>query len=393
MKTWIIRAGKAWALITRDGFWRGFKRIFSMLGVFLRPISSGQILLISGGAGDSARYRTAHVAEEFRERGFLAEATIQDHPGLLAAIERFQVFILHRTLITPEFALIVDRMKQLKRTIVFETDDLVYDPQFLQHMDYYQQMNAFEKKLYQHGVGAELLADAYVQVATTTTSFLAEKLRERGKQVFVVPNKLSKKDLAWAKDALQSKTCTQESGTIKIGYLSGTPSHNKDFATISDALLRIFETYPQVRLVLAGPLDVQDALSRFSDRIERLPFVSRQHLFKNIASLDINLAPLEVGNPFCEAKSELKWFEAGIVEVPTVAAATQTFREAILDGENGFVAQNEEEWYDKLSQLIVNTELRKNMGQKVRETVLARYTTLNTQNEAYDSFIRSQLTF
>ena len=32
------------------------------------------------------------------------------------------------------------------------------------------------------------------------------------------------------------------------------------------------------------------------------------------------------------------------------------------------------------------------MGHKARETVLDRYTTLNTQNEAYDSFIRSQLT-
>lgn len=390
MKTWLIRLGKAWSLLERDGVWRGLKRVFSMLGVLFRPIGSGDILLISGGAGDSARYRTRHVAEELQLCGFRATATIQDHPGLLSAVERFQVFVFHRTLLTPELKLVLDRAKELEKTIIFETDDLVYDPEFLQHMDYYRQMNALEKKLYEHGVGGDILADPYVEVATTTTSFLAEKLREKGKRVFIVPNKLSEEDLTWAKQALDKKKTEQTvRHKIRVGYLSGTPSHNKDFATITEVLLRILNQYPQVELVLTGPLDTDDALQQYTGRIVRLPFVARSELFQNIASLDINLAPLEIGNPFCESKSELKWFEAGIVEVPTVAAATRTFREVITDGRDGFVARTTEEWYEKLGQLIENKVLRQKIGKEARETILSRYSTHHT-NDEYVAYLKEK---
>lgn len=363
-----------------------------MLGVYFRPIGTGDILLISGGVGDSARYRTHHVAEELCSNGFKAQATVSSHPGLMSAAECFQIFVFHRTLTTPRLASFINQLKTLRKTIIFETDDLVYDPEFLQHMDYYRQMNVLEKKLYEHGVGGDILSDPYVEVATTTTSFLAEKLREKGKRVFIVPNKLSEEDLVWAKQALDKKKTEQAvRQKIRLGYLSGTPSHNKDFATITEALLRILNQYPQVELVLTGPLDTDDALQQYTGRIVRLPFVARSELFQNIASLDINLAPLEIGNPFCESKSELKWFEAGIVEVPTVAAATRTFREAITDGRDGFVARTTEEWYNKLDQLIKDPLLRKEMGARARETVIQRYTTKNAKNDEYYMYLKSKI--
>ena len=45
------------------------------------------------------------------------------------------------------------------------------------------------------------------------------------------------------------------------------------------------------------------------------------------------------------------------MKVPTVAAATQTFREAINDGIDGFVANGEDEWFEKLEKLIIDEEL------------------------------------
>ena len=52
------------------------------------------------------------------------------------------------------------------------------------------------------------------------------------------------------------------------------------------------------------------------------------------------------------------------MKVPTVAAATQTFRETIEDGIDGFVANGEEEWFAKIEKLIVDENLRKDMGEK-----------------------------
>lgn len=389
MKLILIKLGKAWNVLRRDGFYRGGKRVLSALGQLFRRVRPGDILFISNGVGDSARYRTVHVAESLEQAGFRTAVTVQDNPFLLSYADQFSVFVFHRVLYTETVATLIAKLKALEKTIIFETDDLVYDPEFLKHMDYYQHMNAWEKKLYEHGLGGEILNDSYVAVATTTTTFLAEKLRAKGKEVLVVRNKLSKQDLLWATDSLKlenSKIINHKSKIIKIGYLSGTPSHNKDFATINGTLVSILERFPTVRLVLAGPLDTESALARFADQIERVPFVPRSELFGVIASLDINLAPLEIGNPFCESKSELKWFEAGIVSVPTIASATQTFREAITDGVDGYVATTENEWLEKLEHLITDSEARHAMGARARQTVLDRYTT-EVSDSAYAEYL------
>lgn len=389
MNTLLIKIGKAWSVIRRDGLVRGGRRVLEAFVALFAPVAPGDVLLVSGGVGDSARYRTKHVAEELQMHGFRASVTVQDNPRLASYAETFQVFVLHRVLMTPAVDRLIARAKELSKTIIFETDDLVYDPAFLVHMDYWQKMNTLERKLYEKGVGGEVLADPYVRTATTTTSFLADKLREKGKEVFIVPNRLTEEDVRWAEAAREKKTREKSSGVVRVGYLSGTPSHNKDFATISDALIALFDRHPEMRLVLAGPLDTEDRLQQYADRIERVPFVSRRELFGNIASLDINLAPLEIGNPFCESKSELKFFEAGIVGVPTVAAATQTFREAITDGVDGFVAATIEEWTEKVGRLIADVALREKIGEAAHETALRRSTTKNAANEAYYAYLRS----
>lgn len=397
MKLLLIKIGKAYHILRREGLLRGGRRVLAAALALFRRVKSGDILFITGGVEDSARYRCHHVAEELEFQGFKTSITVQDNPLLATYANQFSVFVFHRVLFTPSVARLIERIKEYKKEIIFETDDLVYDPEFLKHMDYFTKMNALERKLYENGVGGEILADPYVTVCSTTTTYLANKLRERNKRVYIVPNKLSKEDTVWAEEILKKnqesgiRNQEKETGTMRICYLSGTPSHNKDFATINEPLARILSVYPNVRLVLAGPLDTDDILNTFSGQIERLPYVPRKEYFGNVAKMDINLAPLEIGNPFCESKSELKFFEAGMLEVPTVAAATQTFREAMTDGVDGFVASNAEEWQDKIERLIVDRELRATMGKKARETALSKYVTTNARNEGYYNFLREKI--
>ncbi len=385
MKLLLIKFGKAWQVLKRDGLWRGGERIAKAFVGLFRSVKPGDVLFISNGVGDSARYRTANVAEELRFQNIRTAITVQDNPFLLSYTEKFSVFVFHRVLYTDRIAQFVTGLKAQGKTIIFETDDLVYDPVFLKHMDYYTKMNAWEKKLYEHGLGGEIVADEAVKVATTTTTFLADKLRERGKHVFVVRNKLSQADVALAERVIGK--LVHSDGLIRMTYLSGTPSHNKDFATIAPVLATLLGKYSHLRLVLVGPLDIDELLTPYISQIERVPFLTREELFEHIRQMDINLAPLEIGNPFCESKSELKWFEAGLIAVPTVAAATQTFREAIVDGVDGFVAATPSEWQEKLEHLIVSPEDRQRMGERARQTVLARYTTKYC-DEAYNNFLK-----
>jgi glycosyltransferase involved in cell wall biosynthesis len=392
MKLLLIKIGKAWHTLRREGLFHGGKRVFVAASALFRRVQPGDILFISGGVGDSARYRCEHVAEELSLQGYRTSVTVQDNPFLLSYTEQFSVFVFHRVLYTGQAKSLFIQLKKLQKEIIFETDDLVYDPQYLVHMDYFQHMNTLEKKLYEHGVGGEMLADPYVQVATTTTSFLAEKLRARGKQVFVVPNKLSGEDMKKVDTTLenQSKKDTQ-SEKVVVSYFSGTASHNKDFATITEPLLFILERYPHTELALYGPLDLDERFSLFGTRVKKLPFAGREKHFENISQTDINVAPLEIDNPFCESKSELKFFEAGAFGVPTIATATQTFREAIENGVDGFVAATPAEWKDCLEQLVKSATLRKTMGEQARKKVLSQYVTTNTKNSLYYQYLSRKI--
>ena len=77
--------------------------------------------------------------------------------------------------------------------------------------------------------------------------------------------------------------------------------------------------------------------------------------------------------------------------MPSVAAANQTYREAIEDGVDGYLAGNEGEWEEKLEKLIEDDDLRKTLGDRARGKVIKEYTTKNSHNEEYYAYLKSKL--
>jgi len=394
MKLILIKIGKVFTTIKRDGIIIGGRRVLDYLKLFIKTIfkvKSGDVLIITGGVGDSAFYRAYNQAEELNIHGIKSSVMIQDNPFLSKYADKFKIFIFHRTINTPAAARLIKKIKEQKKEIIFETDDLVFDAKYIQNTDLYKsKMGMFEKMQYKTGVGEEILKDEYVKTCTTSTTYLAKILEGYGKKVFISKNKLSNHELEIADKILKDISKLKDE-FIRIGYFSGTHSHNKDFAQITEALTEVLEKYSNVKLYLAGPLDVDGKLNGYSDRIEILPLVSRDKYYENILKVDINLAPLVFDDPFCEAKSELKFFETGIMKVPTVAVRNRTYSETIIDGVDGFLAGNTSEWVEKIGRLIEDKNLRKSMGEKAQEKVLRDYTNKNSHNEAYYDYLKRKL--
>ncbi len=413
MDAFLIKLGKMWSVLRRDGMFRGGQRILGSVSMLFRRVEAGDVLFIASGVGDSARYRCHHVAESLRLQGFRVSVVPQTAFRLSRFSEKFSVFVFHRTSWTPAVETFVRRLEALKKTVVFDTDDLTFDAELFRQTAAYAAMNTFERRQYRNGIGAEFLRSSAVSAVTTSTKFLAERLRVFGKPVFVVPNRLSIEDVRIAEAILESSMKNQKSGMkdeklkdiaapssifhlpfsvpITIGYFSGSTGHDRDFATVAPVLKRLLDEFRQLRIFIGGPLSLPGELEPYTSRIDRISFVPRAENFRNIAKVDINIAPLEIGNPFCEAKSELKFFEAGIVGVPTVAAATQTFQEAISNGVDGFVAENGNEWYERLAGLVRDVSLRKRLGEKARETALQRYAVDRATDGWYGNFLKKRL--
>ncbi|HVH78623.1 MAG TPA: glycosyltransferase, partial [Stellaceae bacterium] len=160
---------------------------------------------------------------------------------------------------------------------------------------------------------------------------------------------------------------------VRIGYFSGTRTHQRDFACCEQALMTIMSQRPEIVLRIGGYLDLGQQWQRFAERIERVGFLEPDALLRSIAECDVNLAPLELGNPFCEAKSELKFFEAAVVRVPTIASATEPFAAVIGNGVDGFVVRDDTEWRRALEFLATSATARRAIGEAARCTALRRF--------------------
>jgi hypothetical protein len=157
---------------------------------------------------------------------------------------------------------------------------------------------------------------------------------------------------------------------LRVGYLSGTTTHDDDWRYVEPAVVDVLDRHPEVELWLAGHLPTTPELTRFGDRVRRLPFVPWQELPGMLRDLDVNLAPLEPHGRFNEGKSAIKWLEAALCGTVTVASPTEPFRLAIEPGVNGLLAATTAEWIDTLDRLLSDDLLRGRLGHRARRDAL-----------------------
>ena len=220
-------------------------------------------------------------------------------------------------------------MRDQGAKIVFDIDDLMIAPELAQ------------TKIID-GIRTQFLAEAAVvnyfelvrqsmqaaDICFATTNELALYMRRTGKATHVLPNGFDQATHDFSRRSAR-RWRTGGDGLIRIGYAGGTRTHQRDFALAVEAISAVLLARPNCRLVLfempdktARLIDVEEypALAPVLHQIEWRPLQPLCDLPAEMARFDINLAPLEYGNPFCEAKSELKFFEAALVDVPTIAS-------------------------------------------------------------------------
>ncbi|MEZ6122683.1 MAG: glycosyltransferase [Planctomycetaceae bacterium] len=90
-------------------------------------------------------------------------------------------------------------------------------------------------------------------------------------------------------------------------------------------------------------------------------------------AFDIGLMPLFPDQEWDVYKCGLKLIQHLALGIPGIAAPVGVNTEIIDGNRNGYNAQTTSEWVDSLKMLIENPELRKQMGERGRRTVVERY--------------------
>lgn len=346
----------------------------------------GTVLFINGYyAENPVRYRVFHQMEQLREAGISCNKVYFEDLEL-SMENNYHTFIFYRCEYMDIIGEFIRLAKQHQKKVIFDIDDLVFDTVYTDQVPFVKEMSSETKAVFDEVVGRVQKTLKLCDAATTTTEALAEELKKYVPEVVVNRNVVSKEMIACAEKAYKEKT-PKDDGSVWLGYFSGSLTHNQDFEIIRPVLIRIMKQYPQVKLLLAGELQIPDEFKEFGSRVRTEGMIDWRSLPSLIAQVDINLAPLE-DTIFNRAKSELKWFEAALVRVPTVASRVGAFERMIEEGTTGHLARNmEEEWYRILRSYIEDAKLRTNLAQNAYSFVM-RTCTVRTVPNSYLELVK-----
>lgn len=320
------------------------------------------------------RYRVEHQREQLEMLGI---STDEVHYCSVRPeyADRADVFVIYRCPITDDVSSFIERLHSLGKKIYFDVDDLVTDTRYTDSLPVVQAMTQEDRTIFNDGVERNGRTLALCDGAIVTTGRLARELGRVVPRVFINRNVASRE---MVRNSMLVPTLDKGGrDEVLIGYFSGSMTHNSDFAQALPAILSVLDERPNVYLKVVGDLGIPEELAPYADRIVRSEKVSWEELPALIASVDINLAPLEP-TLFNEAKSENKWTEAALVKVPTVASNFGAFSDVIEDGKNGFLCSTTEDWIDALISLIDDPSLRERIGEAAYRSCLLGHTTTRT---------------
>ena len=326
------------------------------------------------------RYRVDHQLEQLQANNISCHSVF--YQNLTMDYLRYaRGFIIFRCPHSEEIEKFIKKAKELNKHVFFDIDDLVIDTKFTDTLAYVKQISPEEKAAYDGGVlsmqKTMMLCDSII----TTTTDLANELKNYLPEVFINRNVASEEMLSLSQQALAEKEFNRRSkkrqDKIILGYFSGSISHNENYEMILPALLRVLKENENVHLMITGILDVPPELEAFKKRIIVHPFVEWKELPNLIASIDINLAPL-VDTMFNACKSENKWVEAALVKVPTVASNVGAFAQMIESGKTGMLCTDESEWYEALSSLVSDSQLRGEIAEEAYNYCMKHCLTMYT---------------
>lgn len=243
------------------------------------------------------------------------------------------------------------RFRKKKAKLVFDFDDSVwlYDT---------SEANKRFEWLKDPGKTAKLVA--LCDMVFVGNQYLADYALQFNSEVKIVPTTIDTEEY-------KREASVKKDDKIVIGW-TGSITTIKHFEYAAPILRRLKEKYGDklVIKVIGDRNYVHKGLG-----IQGMPW-NKENEIRELSTFDIGIMPLP-NDQWSKGKCGLKGLQYMALEIPAVMSPVGVNCDIIQDGVNGFVADKEDEWVEKLTKLIENKELREKMGKEARKTVIEKY--------------------
>jgi O-antigen biosynthesis protein len=240
------------------------------------------------------------------------------------------------------------------KAVIFDIDDLLIDvPSFLKTYSHYQTVAPFIKQT----LGA-------VNHVTTTTDRLLRELRVYTSNISTTPNRSHHQG--------RSVTHGATKNTVIKLLIASTDTVRLDF--IFTALRKVL-SFPDLRIEILAIGNTVAALKREDINVKAIPILSYSDFLGFLSNLDnaVGLIPLDASR-FSSCKSSIKFLDYAECGIPSICSDVPPYSDAILDGENGLLVQNNAEaWIEAILSLAMSPEQRTKIAIAAKSVAVNAY--------------------
>jgi glycosyltransferase involved in cell wall biosynthesis len=283
----------------------------------------------------------------------------------LFRVRNFDLIFIQREILPQCWPLFELLIFKLNRKVIFDFDDAIFlIPPQRKNIVYKLRCKSAVEKIVQN-----------CRQVIAGNNFLADYARRFNPNVEVIPTVVDTQK--WK----SQKTAKEKSVKTVIGWIG---SENTVFYLyrIRDVLKKISKEF-DISLHLIGGKGFEcgdiDVLHFEWDEKTEVELVS---------GFDIGIAPLN-NDQWEKGKCGLKLIQYMACSVASVCSAVGVHKEIIQDGKNGFLAETEKQWYEKLKLLIENKKLRSELAARARMTVDQEYSLEANKTKMRDLIIKT----
>ena len=277
------------------------------------------------------------------------------------------IFIFREALMTRS-VFFEKQFRKSKAKLVFDFDDAIW------HFDISEANKKFGW-LKDPGKTAKIISMCDLIIAGN--KYLADYAKHHNDNVVIVPTTIDTNEYVKVKfDKPETKIC--------IGW-SGSITTIKHFEYALPFLKELKKKYGEkIYIKVIGD-------STYENKELGIKGIAwnKENEIEELSTFDIGIMPLP-DDEWAKGKCGLKGLQYMALEIPCVMSPVGVNSEIISDGVNGYLANNNNEWVEKISLLIENQELRKQIGTEARKTVEQKYS-VNSQKEKYLSLLMGLL--